>query len=158
MRNLNDIIPNAKSFKYKEFVFSNTAIRKGIQNIPTENQWLNIERLASNVLQPIRNQFGPIRISSGFRSEQLNISIGGSSTSNHCRGEASDFIPIYDISLFEITEWIYKNLKFRTLIYEFNEWIHIDYRQGGNLNRLKLKDSNHNYKLISLDYLKMVYR
>lgn len=158
MRNLTDKIPNAKNFKYGEFVFSETAIRYGLDNLPNENQWNKIENLSVNVLQPIRNRFGRIRILSGFRSQEVNSKIrGSSSTSNHCRGEASDIISVNGISLVKIAVWIYKNLEFRNLIFEYNSWIHIDYRVGGNLKKLKLKDKDHNYTIITIDELKNLY-
>ena len=93
-RNLNDIIPGAANFKYKEFVRSDVAKRKGIDNTPEDWQWENIERLAVSVLQPIRDQFGRIRITSGFRSVELCLAIGSSATSNHTRGEAADVEPV----------------------------------------------------------------
>jgi hypothetical protein len=91
--NLYDRIPKAYNFRYIEFIRSNTAIRLGINNIPNNDQWENIERLAVNVLQPIRIHFGPIIIRSGYRSPILNKNIGGSSISNHMKGEASDIEP-----------------------------------------------------------------
>lgn len=158
---LNKKIPGAENFKYKEFVKSNTAIRKGIKNIPNDEQWKNIERLAVNILQPLRDKFGGIRVSSGFRSEELNKSIGGSPTSNHCRGEAADIEPLNDnVSLLDLVEFIYNNLEFRTIILEYPDndgWVHVDYRQGGNIKRLKLKDSTHDYSIVSLKNLIEMY-
>lgn len=160
MIDLNRKIPGAKNFKYKEFIRSDTAIRKGINNIPNEKQWENIEKLAVNILQPIRNKFGRIRIVSGYRSYKLNKVIGGSPYSNHVRGEASDIEPVNDkISLLDIVKFIVKNLEFRTIILEYPilGWIHTDYREGGNLKRIKLKDKNHNYKNVTLNYLIDLY-
>ena len=160
MRNLNSEIPGAKNFKYKEFVRSDTAIRRGIDNTPTDEHWKNIEKLAVNVLQPAREALGKIRILSGYRSRKLNTAIGGSKYSNHCRGEASDIESGEDVSLIDLLEWIYYNTQFRTLIAEYFDsdgWCHVDYREGGNLKRLKLKDKNHNYKTVSIDYIKELY-
>jgi len=165
---LNSQISGAPNFKYKEFVKSDTATRLGIDNTPNRQQWENIEKLAVNVLQPIRNKFGSIRITSGFRSEELCIAIGSFSmingkrvvTSNHARGEASDIEPaVKGVTLMDLAEWSYNNLEFRTLICEYfpEGWIHIDYREDGNLHRLKLKDANHNYENVDLDYLKRLY-
>lgn len=161
MINLNDKIPGAPNFRYKEFIYSMTAIRKGITNVPTKEQWLNIERLAVNVLQPIRNEFGSIRITSGFRSKELNVAIGGSGSSNHCRGEAADIEPLKDgVSLLDIVIFVYEELDFRTVIAEYfpDGWVHIDYRNDQNIKRLKLKDKEHNYAHVTLDYLKDLYR
>lgn len=154
-------IPGAENFKYKEFTKSSVATRKGISNIPNQQQLKNIEKLAVNVLQPLRNEFGGIRISSGFRSVELNEKIGGSPDSNHCRGEAADIEPLNDnVSLLDLVEFIYNNLEFRTIILEYPDdggWVHVDYRDGGNIKRLKLKDSTHNYSTISLENLIEMY-
>jgi len=160
-RRLNDKVKGAPNFTYKEFVQSNTATRKGIKNIPGDKEWERIEALAKNVLQPVREKFGPIRINSGYRSPELNVAIGGSTTSNHCRGEASDIEPWNEdkVTLFEMLEWMYNNLKFRTLILEYppGGWIHVDYRLGANDKILKLKDKKHNYEKVDIDYLRKLY-
>lgn len=160
MVDLNTRIPGADNFQYKEFIKSYEAIRKGIDNIPEEWQWNNIERLAVNVLQPVRDYFGRIRITSGFRSKELNVSIGGSEYSNHCRGEASDIEPIdSNIKLFNIIDFIYRELSFRNLILEYPSygWVHVDYRKGANSRKLKLKDAAHNYEEVSINYLRGSY-
>lgn len=157
MRDLNNKMPGALNFKYKEFIFSETAISNNILNNPNEKQWQNIEKLAVNVLQPIRNEFGKIKISSGFRSQELNTLIKGNKYSNHCKGEAADIKSLENIPLIQITNWIVNNLLFRTLIFEFNKWIHIDYRENHNNKTLKLKDEDHNYKIASIHYIKNIY-
>jgi len=160
MRNLNKKIPGAPNFKYKEFIKSDTAIRFGVDNNPNEQQWENIEDLAVNILQPIREKFGRIRITSGFRCKRLNVLIGGSTSSNHCKGEASDIEPLEDgVSLFDILEFIVKDLEFRNVILEFppGGWVHVDYREDGNSKILKLKDRTHNYVKISLKGIRDLY-
>lgn len=157
---LNAKIPGANDFQYKEFVHSNTATRLNIPNIPTDEQWKNIEELAINVLQPVRDEFGRIRISSGFRSLLLNEKVGGSPTSNHCFGFASDIIPLEEgVKQINILEYIYKNLKFHELIFEFppSGWVHVAYRSDVNAMQLKLKDKHHNYTKVKLDYIKSLY-
>ena len=160
-RNLNDKISGASNFTYRELVISNTATRKGINNIPGEQEWKHLEALAENVLQPTRDKFGPLRINSGYRSPELNVAIGGSPTSNHCRGEAADIEPwdANTVTLFKMLEWINGNLQFRTIILEYppDGWLHVDYRDGANKKMLKLKDVNHNYKLVELEYLQRLY-
>ena len=94
LRDLNTKLPMAPNFRYKEFVRSSTALRLGIKNIPNEHQWQSIERVAGNIIQPVREKFGRIRITSGFRSIKLCKAIGSSINSNHTRGEAIDFEPV----------------------------------------------------------------
>lgn len=162
MRNLNSKIPGAENFKYKEFIKSNTATRRGIDNIPTDEYWENIENLAVNVLQPARNVLGRIRITSGYRSKKLNKVIKGSKRSLHCFACAVDIEPLEeDVSLLDLLEWIYNNCEFRELIAEFFDedgWVHVGYVEGRNIKKLKLKDKNHNYKLVSLSYIKSLYK
>jgi zinc D-Ala-D-Ala carboxypeptidase len=160
MRNLNDKIPGAPNFQYKEFVKSQTALRRGIKNEPNEEQWRAIEKLAVNVLQPVRDRFGRIRITSGFRSVELCLAVGSSKYSNHARGQAADIEPVAEgTRMIDVVEYIYNSLDFRTLIMEYfpTGWIHVDYREGGNLKRLKLKDKNHDYEDITLDEALRLY-
>lgn len=161
MINLYSKIPNAKNFTYKELIKSDTALRLGIDNIPPTNIWRSIELLAANCLQPIREKFGPIKINSGYRSIPLCLAVGSSIYSNHTRGEAADLEPFYsDIKLIDVLNWIYDNLEFRELIAEYFPmgWIHISFRENGNDKILKLKDKNHNYERVNMDYINNLYR
>lgn len=161
MRNLNDKIPGAPDFRYREFVKSNEALRFGINNIPdSEEIWRNIEALAINVLQPIRNKFGRINISSGYRSPILNPKVGGSPNSNHCKGEAADIEP-YDenIKLIDIVNYVYLNLDWRWMICEYfpSGWVHIDFRKSSNIKMIKLKDETHNYVVMPIEDINAIY-
>ena len=81
----------SKHISYKEGVYSNTAIRKGIDNTPNDEQLKNMELIAEKVFEPLREWVGgPIKINSFFRSPELNTAIGGSSKSQHCKGQAID--------------------------------------------------------------------
>lgn len=131
----------SNNFTVAEFCKSQTAIRKGINNEMTDEQLLNARALAENVLQPIRNEFGVTVINSGFRSVELNKSIGGSERSQHCLGEAAD-IEVPKISNYELALWIYDTLEFDQLILEFyNEddpnsgWVHVSYKINPTKNR-----------------------
>lgn len=160
MRNLKDKIINAPNFRYGEFVKSYIATRLGIENIPNEEQWRCIELLASNILQPIRDTFGAIRISSGFRSVKLCEAIGSSKHSNHTRGQAVDIEPLVKgVTLYEILEFVHNKLDYRELIAEYfpEGWCHIAYREGANNKQLKLKDKKHDYLRVNLNYIKSLY-
>ena len=169
MRNLRAKIPGAPNFNYWEFLKSDTATRLGIENKPTEEHWKAIEKLAVNVLQPVRDHFGRIDITSGYRCPELCLAIGSYReidgkkvvTSNHARGEAADIEPDDPtIPLIDIVNFIHNELEFRTLIAEYfpHGWVHVDYREGGNLRRLKLKDPKHNFKTVDIAYLNALYR
>ena len=74
-----------------EVIKSNTAIRRGIDNTPTDLHIANLRYLAEKVFQPIREHFGSaIFVSSGYRSKALNEAIGGSQRSFHSHGMALD--------------------------------------------------------------------
>tara|TARA_R110002050_G_scaffold26274_2_gene69432 strand:+ start:585 stop:911 length:327 start_codon:yes stop_codon:yes gene_type:complete len=82
---------------YNESIKSSTAIRKGIENIPKEYELQNMGLVAEKVFEPLREWVkGPIKITSFFRCEELNKTIGGSSKSQHCEGRAIDVDDIYN--------------------------------------------------------------
>lgn len=158
MKNLNEKI--TKNFTYGEMIKSSTAKRLGINNIPPNDKiWKNLELLVINCLQPIRDKFGPIKITSGYRSPELCVAIGSSINSNHTRGQAADIEPFYNVSLIEILNYVYKNINFRELILEYptDGWLHITYRENGNNKQLKLKDRNHHYARVTIDYINELY-
>jgi zinc D-Ala-D-Ala carboxypeptidase len=79
-------------FSLDELTRSQTAVRKNIDNTPTDIDIELLQELCKNALEPVRVHFSKsVNISSGFRIAELNTSIGGSSTSQHCKGEAADF-------------------------------------------------------------------
>lgn len=130
----------------KEFIKSNTATRKGIDNTPTEEHLENAKVAAKAVFQPVRDHFGiPIGISSGYRSEELNKAVGGSKTSHHCRGMAFDIdADIHGgVTNKEIFDYILNNLEFTQLIWEYGTddepaWVHVAY-EPGNLKKQVLR-------------------
>ena len=129
---------------------SSTADRTGVSNEPTTEHVINLVNLCNFILQPVREEFGPIRISSGYRSPALNAKIGGSGKSQHCNGEAADF-ESSRISNPKLAAWIAKNLEFDQLILEFYDgknpnsgWVHCSYKKDGTnrkstLTALKVK-------------------
>ena len=126
-----------KNFSYFEMIKSSTADRMGVSNEPTTEHVINLVNLCNFILQPVREEFGPIRISSGYRSPALNAKIGGSGKSQHCNGEAADF-ESSRISNPKLAAWIAKNLEFDQLILEFYDgknpnsgWVHCSYKKDG---------------------------
>ena len=131
-----------KNFSYLEMIKSSTAQRLNVSNHPTLEHTINLVNLCNLILQPVREEFGPLRINSGYRSPTLNAKVGGSKTSQHCNGEAADFESAR-ISNPELAAWIAKNLDFDQLILEFYDgsdphsgWIHCSYKKDGS-NRAK---------------------
>ena len=81
---------------YAEAIHSNTAKRKGIDNTPNPNQIEAMKLIAEKVFEPLREWAGgPIKVNSFFRSPELNTAIGGSKTSQHCKGQAIDIDDVY---------------------------------------------------------------
>ena len=126
-----------KNFSYQEMIKSSTAQRMGVSNEATREHVINLVNLCNYILQPVRDEFGPIRINSGYRSPALNSKVGGSETSQHCNGEAADF-ESSRISNPELATWIAKNLDFDQLILEFYDgkdphsgWVHCSYKKDG---------------------------
>lgn len=123
------------NFTLAEFIKSETAIRRGINNTPPPSVVENLQRLVTNVLQPVRDKFGPLIVTSGYRSRQLNVAIGGSATSDHVLGMAADIeAPALDNKV--LAQYIQNNFKFTQLILEFytegephSGWVHVSYNK-----------------------------
>ena len=119
-----------RNFTLSELIKSDTAIRKGINNNPNAEQIEKLKALCENILQPVRDHFGRVKITSGFRSVELCLAIGSSERSQHAKAEAADFeCPGVDNA--ELADWIHKNLTYDQLILEFytpgepnSGWIH----------------------------------
>ena len=128
-----------ENFTLAEMTKSETALRYDMDNTPGEAEIANLKLLAENVLQPVRNHYKKgVKVNSGFRHPEVNAKVGGSKTSDHCRGQAAD-IEIPGVANAELAEWIRDNLEFRQLILEFytpgvpdSGWVHVSYVAGDN--------------------------
>lgn len=149
----------SKNLSLAEMIRSESAKRKGISNMPTEEHLANMKKLAINVFQPIRDHFNvPIHISSGYRSLELNKAIKGSKTSQHCTGEAIDIdMDGTTISNTQIFNWIKNNLVFDQMIWEFGtdsnpDWVHVSYESSGKQRKQILKAIKKNGKTAYTNY------
>ena len=136
----------SKHVSYKEGVYSNTATRRGIDNTPNDEQLNNMESIAEEVFEPLRVWVGgPIKINSFFRSPDLNTAIGGSSKSQHCKGQAMDIDDTFGKATnAEMYHFIKDNLDFDQMIWEFGsddnpDWIHVSYVSEDDNRRRCLK-------------------
>ena len=162
----------SQNFSLQELVYSPTALHAGIdqeEHLDT-NAIARITALTIKVLQPVRDQFGPTKINSCFRSEPLNTLIGGSSKSQHCCSgtSAAADIEIFseEISNLQLAEWIRDNLEFDQLILENYDperiskitgkpegpnsgWVHVSYSSIGEnrkeVLRMVKKNGKHKY-------------
>ena len=126
----------SKNFTRAEIEHSNTAKRLGIKNEMSEEHLENMQRLIDKLIQPMRSSLGPIRISSGYRSPQLNQAIGGSTRSQHSKAQALD-LQYWKKGKMDnevIYKWVLKSdLEFDQMINEFDfSWIHISFVEGKN--------------------------
>ena len=124
----------SEHISYKESVYSITATRRGINNIPDDEQLTNMELVAEEVFEPLREWVGgPIKINSFFRCPKLNKAIGGSSKSQHCYGQAIDIDDTFHkASNADMYNYIKDHLEFDQLIWEFGDnknpdWVHVSY-------------------------------
>ena len=115
----------SKNFTLEEFLISQTAERHDIDMTPPDWVVDNLQRLVTGCLQPLRDEAGPIFISSGFRPPELNEKIGGSKTSAHMTGDAAD-LKVIKQTPFETCELIVAmDLPFDQVIHEFGRWVHL---------------------------------
>lgn len=125
---------------FDEAFKSQTAVRKKINNVPTDREIiLNMQHVANNIFEPLRAHFGiPIGISSFYRCEALNKAVGGAKNSQHVLGEAIDIdADIYGgITNAEIYAWVKNNLNFDQLLWEYGndlqpQWVHVSLKRIG---------------------------
>ena len=146
----------SKNFSRAEIEHSNTAKRLGISNEMSEKHLENMQRLIDNLIQPMRDELGPIRISSGYRSPSLNRAIGGSNRSQHSKGEALDlqFWEKGKMNNKVIYDWVLESgVEFDQMINEFDySWIHISLKSKENrsqvLEAYKNEKEKTAYKLV----------
>jgi zinc D-Ala-D-Ala carboxypeptidase len=141
----------SKHLSLSEVQRSESAKRAGISNVVPPEHIENFKLLAEKIFQPIRDHFKvPIRISSGYRSKELNAKIGGSASSQHCKGQAIDIDQDgTSITNRQVFDFIKNNLPFDQLIFEFGDddnpaWVHVSYsknqQRGQVLKAFKLNN------------------
>lgn len=116
-----------------------TTTSTGLYNTPGQTELEKLLYLTTYLLEPIRERFGKITITSGFRSRFVNEAIGGSKTSQHSLGEAVDFIP--EEPLEAVFDWCKSNLKYGQCILESQKgkrWIHISLPRLARPNQMAM--------------------
>lgn len=135
-----------KNFSLEELCKTDT----GIENVPAYAEAEKLMYLAHFILQPTRDRFGALKITSGFRCEEVNAKIGGAKTSQHLFAEAVDIVPLSsDIDM--VFDWMKNNLTYGQLIRENKngvDWIHVSLPRyyGANQQTMSFKDGQ--YKMI----------
>ena len=126
-----------RNFTLSELTKSDTAIRMDINNNPSAEQIEKLKALCENILQPVRDHFGRVKVTSGYRSVELCMAIGSSANSQHAKAEAADF-ECLGVDNAELSDWIKNNLDYDQLILEYytpgepnSGWIHCSYIPEG---------------------------
>lgn len=121
-----------ENFTLEELYRSSEAEKKHLNNVPSALEIKQLDLLAKTILQPIRNRCGfPVWVSSGYRSAAVNKAVGGSATSQHCRGQAADIKACKGHTNKELFDCIKKMVErgeivVGQLINEYNySWIHV---------------------------------
>tara|TARA_R100000458_G_C8093298_1_gene123075 strand:- start:72 stop:566 length:495 start_codon:yes stop_codon:yes gene_type:complete len=151
----------SRSFTLEELTRSDTALRLNMDNTPTKEGIIKLRLLAANLLQPLRNVVGPIRITSGYRSPALSQAIGSSANSQHCRYEAVDCQYVFRKTMNNLKIYnalIDLDLDFDQCILEFGTsthnldgkpaWIHLSWKVSDNRREVLVayKDENNRTK------------
>ena len=155
----------SRNFTLSELIKSDTAIRKGINNNPNAEQIEKLKALCENILQPVRDHFGRVKVTSGFRSSELCVAIGSSVNSQHTKAEAVDFEWL-GTSNAEVFDWIKANLDWDQMILEFftpgepnSGWIHCSWVADNSrkqLLRAYKEDGKTKYKPVIGDAVDLV--
>ena len=124
-------------FPLAPFLYSDTAIRMGKEVTLDRDDpiFAALTAWCENIGEPLYAKYGELHINSGYRPEWLNVAVGGSKTSQHCKGEAVDFtvkgVPVKDVSL-----WVANSaLPFDQVIYEFGVWTHCSFTTAQTARR-----------------------
>ena len=127
------------NFSLEELTTTNT----GLSNVPSSSARANLDKLANEVLEPLRERFGPIIISSGYRSPATNAAVGGVSDSAHLSGSAIDAFAEDGTSAATMAAWLYdSSLPLnQVLIYWNKGHLHIARDTGGTPYRRDFKET-----------------
>jgi uncharacterized protein YcbK (DUF882 family) len=124
-------------------VKSETALRHDMDNTPGEAEIASLRLLCEKILQPVREHYGKgVKVNSGFRHPEVNAKVGGSKTSDHCKGQAAD-IEIPGVANADLAAHIVNTYKFTQVILEFytpgvpdSGWVHVSYDPANLKNQV----------------------
>lgn len=146
----------SEHFTLEQLTTEPIAVRKLVDNIPSEVNIQCLQMLCINVLEPLQAAIGkPLRIISGYRSHMVNIAAGGHKISDHIYGQAVDFT-VEGISALDLWKNIsldaYGDIQYDQVIYEFEKWVHISYKPVDIQRKLSLVSVIN--KLKSVEYIR----
>lgn len=134
-------------FTWRELTRSETAARFHLSNEPDADARACLVALCKNILEPLRAKFGPIRVTSAYRSPAVNAKVGSSPDSQHTKGQAAD-IEAPAVSNLELARYIRDHLDFDQVILEFyndadphSGWVHVSWSRGRNRRQTRVARS-----------------
>ena len=135
-----------RSFTLEELTHTST----GLPNAPSAEDAARLADLASTILQPIRDYWGGVYVTSGYRGAEVNNKVGGSPTSQHCKGEAADIKPL-EATCEQVFKWIVKasGLCYGQCIWEKKggkEWLHVSLPRKDKPNNQRLTYDGKEYR------------
>lgn len=127
------IMKKHKYFELAEFIRSDTARERGIDNTPTFEIVQHLDELVEDFLDPLRAAYGAaVYVSSGFRCPALNEAVGGAEMSVHKIGYAADLTVRESFEKFVafVVTWVRRTgRKFDQILIERDaqghQWLHI---------------------------------
>jgi uncharacterized protein YcbK (DUF882 family) len=144
------------NFSLAEMVKSETALRHDMDNTPGGAEIASLRLLCEKILQPVREHYGKgVKVNSGFRHPDVNAKVGGSKTSDHCKGQAAD-IEIPGVANADLALHIVDTYEFTQVILEFytpgvpdSGWVHVSY-DPANLKKQNLTATKKDGKTVYL--------
>lgn len=140
------------NFTIGELIQSSTASRLGIDNNPTPIVRVHLTETIT-LLESIRAEWEEycaehslgtpaIRVSSGYRSSELNKAVGGVKTSAHVLGYAADIVPVNgkqdEFEAFMAEVFARKGYAYDQIIVENSKtarWVHVGYKKADGSQR-----------------------
>ena len=132
----------SENFTLAQLTTEPIAVRKRMDNTPSEVTIECLKLLCENVLEPLQAGIGkPLHILSGYRTQMVNIAAHGSKASEHMFGQAVDFM-VNDILPMDLWKNIildvYGYIQYDRIILEFGKWVHISYKSVNTQRKLSL--------------------
>ncbi len=118
----------SEHFTLEELVRSASAEQRGLDNTPSSAVVDALRRSAAS-LEQVRHALGDqaLRVTSRYRSVQVNKAVGGAVNSAHCLGYAIDFLHP-SLTPYEVCrQLLASGIAYDQLIHEFGSWTHISF-------------------------------
>ena len=136
----------SEHFTLEEATYSETAIRLGINNQPSEQQLENMKTTAKGMELVRTAAGGPLRINSWLRLPDVNVAVGGSKVSSHMDGWAVD-VSSTKHTPYELCQLVKKaGIKFDQMIHEYGRWMHISFAPEMRQQELTIYRPENKYK------------